>query len=127
MAEGWAKHLKADVIEPYSAGITPAGISPTAIQVMAEAGVDISNQSSKYIVDLPDIHFDYVITLCDYARQHCPFFSRAAKHIHIPFEDPSFLVAAREEVLAAFRETRDAIKEFVETIPESLQEETHEP
>ena len=127
MAEGWAKHLKADVTEAYSAGITPAGVSPTAVQVMAEAGVDISNQSSKHVVDLPDVHFDYVITLCDYARQHCPFFSRAAKHIHKPFQDPSFLVGARQQVLAAFRETRDAIREFVETMPESLQKETPEP
>jgi len=127
MAEGWAKHLKADVIEAYSAGVTPAGVSATAIQVMAEAGVDISNQWAKHIDDLPDIDFDYVITLCDYAREYCPVFGGATKHIHRSFEDPSFLIASRKEILAAFRKTRDAIRKFVETIPESLQKETPEP
>ena len=121
MAEGWARHLKSDLIEPYSAGITPVGISQRAIRVMEEAGVDISQQRSKHVDDLLEEDFDYVVTLCDYAREYCPTFPKSAKVIHKGFEDPSFIVGSDKEIMDAFRKTRDNIRAFIETLPEGLQ------
>ena len=123
IAEGWARHLKGDVIEPYSAGIHPIGVNPRAIKVMAEAGVDISGQTSKHIDELPGIDFDYVITLCDNAREHCPVFGGKAKVIHKPFDDPYFASGSEEQILTTFRKVRDDIRTFVETMPESLEAE----
>lgn len=123
IAEGWARHLKGDMIEPYSAGIHPIGVNPRAIKVMAEAGVDISGQTSKHIDELPGIDFDYVITLCDNAREHCPVFSGRAKVIHKPFDDPYFASGNEEQILTTFRKVRDDIRTFVETMPESLEAE----
>jgi len=123
MAEGWTRHLKSDVIEAYSAGVWPVGVSSRAIQVMAEAGVDISSHTSNHVDDFLEIDFDYVITLCDNARENCPVFSSRAKIIHKPFEDPTFVVGNTDEIMRAFRRTRDQIREFVETLPESLKDE----
>jgi arsenate reductase len=120
MAEGWARHLKSNVIEACSAGVWPAGVSSRATQVMAEAGVDISSHTSDHVVDFLEIDFDYVITLCDNARESCPIFSGKAKLIHKPFEDPTFMVGSTDEIMRAFRRTRDQIREFVETLPENL-------
>jgi len=120
MAEGWARHLKSDVIEAFSAGVMPAGVSTRAITVMDEAGVDISSQTSKHVDDYMAIDFDYVITLCDYASEKCPVFSGKTHVIHKPFEDPTMAMGSPEEVMAAFRKTRDLIREFIETLPESL-------
>lgn len=120
MAEGWARHLKSDVIEAYSAGVWPAGVSSRAIQVMAEAGVDISSQTSDHVDDFKTIDFDYVITLCDNAREQCPVFPGNARMIHRAFDDPTFVMGSEEVITAAFRRTRDEIRAFVETLPESL-------
>ncbi|HEW78461.1 MAG TPA: arsenate reductase ArsC, partial [Phycisphaerales bacterium] len=87
---------------------------------MAEAGVDISDQRSKHIDELRDIDFDYVITLCDNARQQCPVFSGKAKVIHRAFDDPYFASGSEEEVMAVFRRVRDEIKSFVEGMPDVL-------
>lgn len=123
IAEGWAKHLKGDVIEAFSAGISPARLNEMAVEVMAELGVDISDQRAKHVGDLLGIDFDYVITLCDHANEHCPVFPGRTKHVHRSFPDPTFLPGTRDEVLAAFRKTRDGIKALVEVLPESLKEE----
>lgn len=123
MAEGWARHLKFDVIEACSGGVWPVGVSSRAIQVMAEAGVDISSHTSDHVDDFLTIDFDYVITLCDNARESCPIFSGKAKMIHKPFEDPTFVVGNADEIMRAFRLTRDLIREFVETLPESLKDD----
>ncbi|RKY11229.1 MAG: arsenate reductase ArsC [Planctomycetota bacterium] len=122
MAQGWARHLKSDCIEAYSAGVTPVGVSTKAIQVMAEAGVDISSHTSKHVDDLLGIDFDYVITVCDYASQLCPIFPGKAKIFHRSFDDPYFAEGTTEEVLAQFRQVRDQIKAFVQTLPESLED-----
>jgi arsenate reductase len=74
MAQGWARHLKDNVIDAYSAGIQPAGVSSRAVKAMAEVGIDISCQTSKHVDELAGIDFDYVVTLCDYAKEHCPVF-----------------------------------------------------
>jgi len=124
MAEGWARHLKSDVIEAYSAGVWPAGVSSRAIQVMAEEGVDISSQTSDHVDDFKTIDFDYVITLCDNAREQCPIFSGKTRLIHRAFEDPTFVMGSTEAITAAFRRTRDLIRAFVETLPESLTDDT---
>ena len=123
MAEGWARHLKSDMIEAYSGGVWPVGVSSRAMQVMAEAGVDISSHTSDHVDDLMEIDFDYVITLCDNARERCPIFSGKAKMIHKPFEDPTFVVGNTDEIIGAFRRARDLIREFVETLPESLKDD----
>ena len=120
IAEGWAKHLKDDVIDAYSAGIRPIGVSTRAIKVMAEAGVDISGHKSKHIDELEGIDFDYVVTLCDNAAESCPVFPSRAKIIHQPFEDPHFATGDDKTVLATFRKVRDQIKAFVEKMPGNL-------
>ncbi len=124
MAEGWARHLKGDVIEPYSAGIERHGMNPRAIRVMREAGVDISGQNSKLISELPLQEFDYVITVCDHAHESCPLFPGRTRVVHAGFDDPPRLAAgadSEEEKLAPYRRVRDEIRAFVDTLPESLQ------
>ena len=93
MAEGWARKLKSDSIEPYSAGIETHGLNPYAVKVMAEAGVDISNQRSKHVDELKDIEFDYVVTVCGHAHENCPVFHGKAKVVHVGFDDPPKLAA----------------------------------
>jgi arsenate reductase len=121
MAEGWAQHLKGDVVDVYSAGIRPIGVSSRAIKTMAEAGVDISMHTSKSIDDLGGVDFDYVVTLCDNAAQNCPVFPGKAKVIHKPLKDPYCATGSEEQVMAEFRKVRDQIKAFIETIPTSLE------
>ena len=122
MAEGWARHMKAREIEPYSAGTQPAGLSDLAAAVMAEAGVDISRHRSKHVGELEGIDFDYVVTLCDSAAANCPTFPGKAAVVHVPLPDPPHVRAAEAAAadLAAFRRVRDAIRAFVETLPQSL-------
>jgi len=120
MAEGWARHLKSDSIDAYSAGIRPIGVSSRAAKAMAEAGVDISGQRSKHFDEFAGIDFDYVVTLCDNARDKCPLFPGKGKYIHRSFEDPAMAVGSKEDIMAAFRKTRDDIRALVETLPEGL-------
>ena len=123
MAEGWARHLKPETIEPYSAGIETHGLNPNAVQVMEEAGVDISRHRSKHVRELEGIDFDYVITVCGHANENCPVFPGKAKIIHVGFDDPPKLAAearAEEEALKHYRRVRDEIKAFVQSLPEAL-------
>ena len=123
MAEGWARHLKGDVLEPYSAGIEVHGMNVRAVKVMAEAGVDISGHRSKHVSELKDIAFDYVVTVCDNARESCPLFPGRTRVVHRSFEDPPRLARdakTEEEALEHYRRVRDEIKAFVLTLPESL-------
>ena len=123
MAEGWCRHLKGKVIEPYSAGIETHGLNPNAVQVMAEAGVDISGHKSQHIDEFKDIQRDYVITVCGHANENCPIFPGKVKVIHVGFADPPKLAKetkSEEEVLDCYRRVRDEIKAFIETLPESI-------
>ena len=123
MAEGWARHFLSDRIEPYSAGIEIHGLNPSAVAVMAEAGVDISRHRSKHVSELKDLKFDLVITVCDQARESCPLFPGNAKIIHRSFDDPPRLAQGartEEEALAHYRRVRDEIMEFVKTLPDVL-------
>ena len=124
MAEGWARHLKGDVIEPYSAGLETHGMNPHAMRVMAEAGVDISAQHSKLLDDLREVVFDHVVTVCGHAHESCPVFPGKAKVKHVGFDDPPRLAKTadnEEEALQHYRRVRDEIRAFVETLPESLE------
>jgi len=124
MAEGWARHLHGDLIDAYSAGVEPQELSARAVRVMAEAGVDISKQRAKHIRDLGRLNFDYVITVCDNARERCPFFAGGVKSMHMGFEDPPFLARnakTEEEALTHYRRVRDEIRDFVQQLPEILE------
>ena len=123
MAEGWARHLKGDVIEAYSAGVEVHGLNPRAVQVMAEAGVDISGHRSKRVDELKGVAFDLVVTVCDHASEACPFFPGAVRRVHQGFADPPRLAAGarnEEEVLVHYRRVRDEIRRFVENLSSSL-------
>ena len=126
MAEGWAQALKGDVIEPHSAGIDPHGMNAHAIQVMAEAGVDISKHSSKHVDDVMYVNFDYVVTVCGQADESCPVFPGKTRVVHVGFDDPPKLAqdaATEEEALPHYRRVRDEIKTFVSELPDNLQPE----
>ena len=123
MAEGWARHLKADALAASSAGIAPHGLDPRAVRVMAEAGVDISGQRSKHVNDLADRRFDYVVTVCDHANDRCPIVPGATRVVHVGFDDPPSLARGartEQEALAHYRRVRDEIRAFVETLPGAL-------
>ncbi|MBX3426349.1 MAG: arsenate reductase ArsC [Pirellulales bacterium] len=123
MAEGWARSLKGDVIEAYSAGVATHGMNPHAVAVMAEAGVDLATQHSKHVDDLAEVEFDYVVTVCDNAAESCPVFRGRARVVHRPFDDPPRLAreaASEEAALSHYRRVRDEIRDFVSTLPESL-------
>jgi arsenate reductase (thioredoxin) len=117
MAEGWARALKGDVLEAYSAGIETHGLNPNAVKVMAEAGVDISGHRSKHVDELKDVPFDLVVTVCGHANENCPYFP--GQVIHAGFDDPPKLAReakTEEEGLDHYRRVRDEIRKFVETL-----------
>lgn len=123
MAEGFAKALKSDRFESFSAGTVKHGLNPHAVKVMADAGVDISGHYSKTVDDLKDEKFDYVITVCGAAHETCPFFPGGGKVVHHGFDDPPTLAKEakdEEEALGHYIRVRDEIKAFIETLPESL-------
>jgi arsenate reductase len=123
MAEGWARHLKGNVVEPYSAGIEKHGMNPHAVKVMAEAGVEISGQYSKTLAEIGSVQFDYVVTVCGRANENCPVFPGNAKVVHVGFEDPPKLtkhLSDGEEKLAVYRRVRDEIRGFIEGLPGNL-------
>jgi len=125
MAEGWARNLKGNEIEAYSAGIETHGLNPHAVQVMGEAGVDISNHRSKHLDEVMHIPFDYVVTVCDHAHESCPLFPGRTKVVHVGFDDPPRLAKEakdEQEALSHYRRVRDEIRRFVESLPESLEE-----
>ena len=127
MAEGWARKLKGDIIDAYSAGVETHGLNPNAVKVMAEAGVDISNQQSKLVNAFMDMKLDVVITVCGHAHETCPYFPPRCKVIHVGFDDPP--KKARElaeqgadeaQQLECYRKVRDEIKAFVEKLPDNI-------
>jgi len=123
MAEGWARTLRGDRIEAASAGLVAHGQNARAIQVMAEAGVDISHQSSKTLASLGDQAFDVVVTVCGHADEHCPVFPGLTRRVHRGFDDPPKLAQGartEEEALRHYRRVRDEIKAFVLSLPEAL-------
>ena len=123
MAEGWARHLKSNELEAYSAGIDPKTVDPRAVVVMAEAGVDISGHHSKHVNELAGITFDYVVTVCGHADENCPIFPGKTTVVHFGFDDPPRLAegaGTEEEALGHYRRVRDEIKAFIQTLPNGL-------
>ncbi|WP_163830664.1 arsenate reductase ArsC [Spartinivicinus ruber] len=119
MAEGCLKLLRPNDFKAYSAGIEAHGLNHYAVQVMAEAGVDISQQLSQTIDQLPESQFEYVITVCDHANKVCPMLPARTKLIHHSFEDPPKLAAKtsnQEEALNCYRKVCDEIKQFIKKI-----------
>lgn len=112
MAEGFFKHYKKDW-EIYSAGISPKGLNPIAIDVMLEKGIDISNQTSDGINKYINSKFDYVITVCDRAKESCPIFPNAKTNLHWGFTDPADAVGTSKEKITKFREVRNQIEEKI--------------
>ena len=126
MAEGWARHLRADAIEACSAGVEPTQLNPDAVRVMAEKGVDISRQHAKHVDELAGQPIDFVVTVCDHAHETCPVFSGGAKVVHRSFDDPPHLAAGaetEEQRLAPYRRVRDEIRTFVESLAAALHTE----
>jgi arsenate reductase len=123
MAEGWTRHLKGEAIEVASAGVEVHGLNPLAVKVMAEAGVDISGHRSKHVDELRDGGWDVVVTVCGAAHESCPLFPGNTRVVHVGFDDPPHLArgaASEAEALVHYRRVRDAIRAFVETLPEAL-------
>jgi arsenate reductase len=123
MAEAWTIALRDD-IKCWSAGVVKHGLNDRAVKVMAESGVDMSGAFSKTIDELPDVQFDYVVTLCGHAAENCPFFPSEAKRVHRGFDDPpseTKEMKSEEDILAVYRRVRDEIKNLVNKLPESLE------
>lgn len=113
MAEGLLRFLYGNRYEVYSAGTKPTSVNPYAIKVMREIGVDISSHRSKSLNEFKGVKFDYVVTVCDRARESCPIFPSGARRLHRGFEDPDKVVGTEEEKIAAFRRVRDEIKGWI--------------
>jgi arsenate reductase len=111
MAEGLVNHELAGQVKAFSAGIRPSRVNPRAVQVMNELGIDISHHRSKSVDDLAGEQFDLVITVCDNAAQQCPMFPGNTEILHISFPDPAKASGTEEEIMAAFRQVRDDLKE----------------
>ncbi len=117
MAEGLLRHDAGDRFEVFSAWIRPSHVRPEAIAVMRELGIDISGHRSKSVEELAGQSFDYVLTVCDNARESCPIFPGGAVIIHQSFEDPASLEGSEEQRLALFRRVRDEIRQYFQGSP----------
>jgi len=103
--------------------IRPHGLNPNAVKVMAEAGVDISHHQSQHVDEFKHVQFDYVITVCGHANEHCPVLSGNARVVHVGFDDPPALAKAAQnehEALECYRRVRDEIKNYIESLPGAL-------
>ncbi len=109
MAEGWLRHLAGDRFEVSSAGTQPAGLNPGAVEAMRESGVDISMHRSKHLNEFAGVRFDYVVTVCDRAKETCPIFPGARTVLHWSFDDPAPAKGSEEERQEVFRRVRDEI------------------
>lgn len=112
MAEGYLRHFGGDAVTVYSAGIETHGVNPRAVMAMMEDGIDISTHTSNHVDEYRDIDFDLVITVCDNANEHCPYFPSEALRFHQNFPDPAKTSGSPEDVKDSFRSARDLIKEY---------------
>jgi len=121
MAEAWTRKLFPQRFDVQSAGTHPGRLDPRAVRAMADVGIDISGQRSKHVEEVAGTGFDYVITVCDSARENCPVFPGRARRIHAGFDDPPHLAAGaltEEEALAHYRRVRDEIRDYVAKLPD---------
>ncbi len=114
MAEGLLKHITQNKYEIFSAGTKPSIVRPEAIKVLQEISMDISNNRSKSVDEFADQEIDYVLTVCDNARENCPYFPAKTKLFHHSFDDPAEIEGDEEIRLTAFRRVRDEIKTYLE-------------
>ncbi len=119
MAHGYLEFYAKDKAVIYSAGIETHGVNPDAVFFMKEDGIDISHHTSNNVLEYKDIDFNFVITVCDNAKEACPYFPTKAKKLHHNFEDPSKVKGTKEEINASFRKIRNEIKEFCKTFTEN--------
>lgn len=115
IAEGYLRYFAGDKAEVYSAGVETHGVNPRAIATMAEDGIDISGHTSNNITEYQDIPFDYVITVCDNAKERCPFFPTTAQKFHENFPDPAKATGTEEEIIQQFRTVRQIIKDYTKS------------
>ena len=121
MAEGYLRHFAGNKAQVYSAGVEAHGVNPRAIEIMKEDGIDISKHTSNNVNEYMDIDFKYVITVCDNARERCPYFPSGAKQFHHDFPDPAKATGTDEQVRQQFRDVRNKIKEYCkEFVSENL-------
>jgi arsenate reductase len=118
MAEGLLRSMAGDRLEIFSAGTQPAGLNPNAVAAMAEIGIDISGHRSKSVEEFRGQAFDYVLTVCDSARESCPVFPGEGRQFHRDFEDPA--TALEERQLAVFRKVRDQIRGWLDELAPTL-------
>ncbi|WP_378181069.1 arsenate reductase ArsC [Aquimarina sp. SS2-1] len=119
MAEGYLKHFVNDKATIYSAGVETHGVNPKAIAIMKEDHIDISNHTSNNLNEYLNIEFDYILTVCDNAKEQCPFFPGKAVRLHCDFFDPSKVEGSKEEIHMAFTKTRNQIKEYCKNFVEN--------
>ena|SRR6218665_2843010 len=122
IAEGYLRHFAGEKAEVFSAGVETHGVNPKAIQMMEEDGIDISNHTSNNIDEYWDMKFDFVITVCDNAKERCPFFPSKSEKFHHNFPDPAKATGTEEEIIQEFRNVREMIKNYCEQfVAEKLQ------
>lgn len=112
IAEGYLRHYAGEKANVYSAGVETHGVNPRAISIMNEVGIDISNHTSNHIDEYANIDFDLIITVCDNAKERCPYFPSKAERCHHNFPDPAKAVGEEEEIMNEFRKVRNLIKDF---------------
>lgn len=114
IAEGYLRHFAGNTAQIYSAGIETHGVNPKAIAIMKMDGIDISKHTSNNISEYLDIDFDYVITVCDNAKESCPYFPTKAVKLHYNFPDPAQAKGSDDEVMEQFREVREMIRKYIQ-------------
>ncbi|MBK7886670.1 MAG: arsenate reductase ArsC [Bacteroidetes bacterium] len=112
IAEGYLRHFVGDKANVYSAGIETHGVNPRAIAIMKEDGIDISTHTSNHVDEYMNIEFDLILTVCDNAKENCPYFPSKAKRFHYNFPDPAKAIGSEEEIMAEFRKVREMIKNY---------------
>ena len=117
MAEGLLRHDAGDRFEVFSAGVEPSRVRPEAVAVMQEIGIDLAGHRSKHVDEFAGESFDYVLTVCDNARESCPVFPGRTQQIHHSFADPAAFEGSQERRLAMFRRVRDEIREYLSKFP----------
>ncbi len=128
MAQGLTRHLRGDVWEIFSAGIEPGKLDPVAVEVLAEIGIDISDQYSKHVNDFKEKNFDYVMTVCDRAKEKCPKYTGSEPNLHFGFDDPSSSTfnASHDEKLKVYRRVRDLMYDvIVDTLDSLIETSNH--
>ena len=120
IAHGYLEHFGKNKLAVFSAGIETHGVNPRAIITMKEDGVDISHHTSNNVNEYADMNFDYVITVCDNAKENCPYFPATVKSLHHNFPDPAKAIGTEEQIMKSFRDVREMIKSFTKDFVDQL-------